>query len=166
MMNPLGPPDCHHLAAAQGWLELGDERSAEAELAGISVGGQMHPDTLAMRWELLARRRDWKSAHAVAQTALDLAPERPGPWIQRSYALHELKLTQEAYESLCPAVEVFPDETTIAYNLACYCCQLERRDEALSWYERALSTGDAPRIKQMALRDPDLAPLREQIARR
>jgi Flp pilus assembly protein TadD len=165
-VKPLGPPDSHHLNAAQGWIELGDARSAAEALAAVSVDGQKHPDALAVRWGLLAHQRDWRAAHAVAQTALNLMPDRPGPWIQRAYALHEMKRTQEAYDGLVPAAGTFPGEMIIPYNLACYCCQLGRRVEAMGWYERALRTGDASRIKQMALNDPDLEPMWDEIKQR
>jgi hypothetical protein len=34
-MNPLSPPDTHHLRAAEGWLELGNHLEANAELENI-----------------------------------------------------------------------------------------------------------------------------------
>jgi len=164
-MKPLGPPDSHHLNAAHGWLELGDADSAMEEIGRISTASQIHPDVLAIRWELSARDQDWDGAHTIAQMALDLAADQPGPWIQRSFALHELKLTEEAYECLLPAAEQFPEETTIAYNLACYSCQLGQPARALEWFAKAQAVGDADRLKAMALHDPDLASLRAEIER-
>jgi tetratricopeptide (TPR) repeat protein len=165
MMKPLGTPDSHYLNAAQGWLELGDAQSAVEEVTRISTAGQLHPEVLAVRWEFCARDHDWDGAHTIAQIALDLAADQPGPWIQRSFALHELKLTEDAYECLLPAAERFPEETTIAYNLACYCCQLGQPEKALAWFAKAQAAGDPDRLKAMALQDPDLAPLRAKIER-
>ena len=165
MMKPLGTPDSHHLNAAQGWLELGDAQSAVEEIGRISTAGQFHPEVLAVRWEFCARDHDWNGAHTIAQIALDLTADQPGPWIQRSFALHELKLTEDAYECLLPAAERFPEETTIAYNLACYCCQLGQPERALEWFAKAQAAGDPHRLKAMALQDPDLAPLRKKIER-
>lgn len=164
-MKPLGPPDSHYSNAAQGWLELGDAASAIEEIGRISTAGQVHPEVLAIRWELCARDQNWDGAHAIAQVALDLATDQPGPWIQRSFALHELKLTQEAYECLLPAAERFPEETTIAYNLACYSCQLGQPERALAWFAKAQAAGNPGRLKAMALHDPDLASLRTEIER-
>jgi len=163
--KPLEPPDSHHLNAAQGWLELGDARSAIEEIGRLSIPQQLHPDVLAVRWEICAHEKKWAEAHTLAQMALDLEPDLPGPWIQRSYALHELKLTEDAYECLAPAAERFPEESTIAYNLACYCCQLGQDARAMEWFARARANGDAERLTAMALNDPDLAPLRAAIQR-
>jgi tetratricopeptide (TPR) repeat protein len=144
---------------------LGDARSAVEEIGRISTARQLHPDVLAVRWDLCAREQNWEDAHTIAQLALDLEPDRPNPWIQRSFALHELKLTEEAYECLLPAAERFPEETTVAYNLACYCCQLGQPERAMEWFAQARATGDPDRLTAMALNDPDLAPLRSAIER-
>lgn len=162
-MNTLEPPDSHHLNAAHGWLELGDATSAGEELGRISTAQQLHPAVLEVRWEISARQNEWKDAHTIAQMALDLTPHLPGPWIQRSYALHELKLTEDAYESLLPAADRFPQDATIAYNLACYCCQLGQHKLALEWFVRARAAGDPKHLNAMAMKDPDLAPLRSEI---
>jgi hypothetical protein len=54
---------------------------------------------------------------------------------------------------------------TIAYNLACYMCQLGRKKEAWNWLERAFDAATDPKsIKTMALDDPDLEPLWLDIA--
>ena len=42
---------------------------------------------------------------------------------------------------------------------------MRRLDEAWEWLERAAKLGDRKAIKTMAGKDPDLAPLREAIAR-
>lgn len=47
----------------------------------------------------------------------------------------------------------------IRYNLACYCAQLERLNEARQWLKQAFDIGDAKKLKLMALDDPDLEPL-------
>ena len=39
-----------------------------------------------------------------------LAPERTTGWIDRSFALHEMKHTQEAYETLKPGLDAFKQE--------------------------------------------------------
>lgn len=162
-MEPLNPPDSHCLRAAQGWLELGSIRSAAGEVARLSAAGKKHPEALAVRWELAECNHDWNEALAVATLAVELASDTPGPWIQRSYALHELKRTAEAFEKLRPVAERFPTVATIAYNLACYCCQLGRREEAHAWYGRARAAGEPARLRQLAMSDPDSAPMRDEI---
>jgi Flp pilus assembly protein TadD len=60
---------------------------------------------------------------------------------------------------LIQAQRTFPKEQIIAYNLACYDCQLGDLNAARSWLEKACALGDARKIKHMALQDPDLEPL-------
>ena len=55
MRIPLEAPDSHHLRAAQGWLELGDWQSANAELENISPQVRVHPDVLEIRWHIYAK---------------------------------------------------------------------------------------------------------------
>jgi hypothetical protein len=47
----------------------------------------------------------------IAAAVVKLAPEKSNGWIHRSFALHELKRTDEAFDNLLPAAEQFPNET-------------------------------------------------------
>ena len=86
------------------------------------------------------------------------APDRSDGWIHRSYALHALKQTQGAHDSLLPVADRFPQVWTIPYNLACYCAQLGRLDECEEWFKKAM-TIDKQTVRQAAVDDPDLKPL-------
>src|SRR6266516_2794410 len=68
-----------------------------------------------------------------------------------------------AWDVLLPAVETFPEEPIIAYNLSCYACQLGRLDQARQWLQRAVKVAGKEKIKFMALNDDDLSPLWEEI---
>ena len=61
------------------------------------------------------------------------------------------------------AAEAFPKESIIPFNLACYACQMRQLEEARAWLRRALKIGGKQKIKQLALDDPDLQPLWEEI---
>jgi hypothetical protein len=56
-VQPLGPPDSHHLDAAVGWLGLGCAAEARTELDLISKLRQKHPDVLEARWTICAREK-------------------------------------------------------------------------------------------------------------
>jgi predicted Zn-dependent protease len=157
--RPIGPPDCHFLRAAEGWLELGDHLEANEELKRISLQTRFHPQVLLARWEIYAREQHWEYAHTIAHGLVALAPDEPAGWINRSFALHQMKRTQEAWHALLPAVKKFPKNPTVAYNLACYACQLGKLTEARDWLTRAIETGDGNKIKSLAKEDPDLKPL-------
>lgn len=161
--NPVEPPDSHILNAAQGWLELGNASEAAMELSAVSPALEMHPDVLEIKWNISAAQHLWEHACGRASELVKVAPHRCSGWIQRSFALHELKRTTEAYEMLLPAAAQFSHIHTVPYNLACYCCQLQRIVEARQWLEKAIKTAGLQTIKRMAETDPDLAPMREEI---
>jgi hypothetical protein len=164
-MQQIDPPDVHYLSAAIGWLELGVAAESEAELNRISASLQSHPDVLEVRWLILAQTRRWDNALAVARALLRTAPQRSSGWLHQAYSLRRAFSDglQQAWDALLPAYDKFPREATIPYNLSCYACQMRQLDQARAWLRRALKIGDAEKIKRMALDDPDLQPLWEEI---
>ena len=122
-IKPLEPPDSIHLEAAEGWLELGDHLEANEELEQIAPQMRVHPDVLEVRWQIYAKEKKWEVCVDIAGAIIELDPKRPDAWIHRSYALHELKRTQEAFDQLLPVSDRFSKVWTIPYNLACYCAQ-------------------------------------------
>jgi Flp pilus assembly protein TadD len=166
-MQPLEPPDSHHVSSAIGWLELGNTREALAEIAQISPEGLNHPDVLEARWMAAAAGNDWREGLAVAQRLVELEPKRASGWLHRAYALRRISqggLTA-AWDALLPAVGKFPKEPTIPYNLACYACQLGQIDEARQWLLRARKMSEGSGIQRMALSDEDLKPLWAEVAK-
>lgn len=158
-VKPLEPPGSHHLNAAQGWLGLGDCQSALDELESIDPAMQSHPDLLAVRCDIYTAARKWPEVVAVAWTLVKLNPDRPKGWVRRSFALHWLNRTQQAFDLLLPAARKFPEISTIPYNLACYCAQLGKLEEARRWLHQSYELGNARMLKWAARHDPDLAPL-------
>jgi len=159
LVKPLEPPGSHHLNAAQGWLGLGDCQSALDELAFIDPVMQSHPDVLAVRCDIYTAAMKWPEVVAVAWTLVKLVPDEPNGWVRRSFALHGLKRTQQAFDLLLPAARKFPEIPMIPYNLACYCAQLGKLKEARRWLHQSYEIGNARIIKSVARYDPDLAPL-------
>ncbi len=167
----LEPPDSHLIRAAEGWLELGLPDEAEAELSQLSAAAKTHPQALHASWAVHAHRTEWNLAHAVAESLVQAVPDDAIGWVHRAYATRRMNGggLQAAWDALRPAVELFPDETLIPYNLACYACQLGRLDAGRHWLGRAREVAVKQKsraaIQAMALADPDLAPLREEILR-
>ena len=164
-MQKLEPAQIHCLSAAIGWLELGNIAEAHAELAQIEVEWRQHPDVLEVRWVLCAEEKQWQEGLEIARALLHLAPERSTGWLHQSYALRRVPdgSVKKAWDALLPAFDKFPKESTISYNLSCYACQMRQLDAARTWLKRALVIGDHEKIKRMALEDPDLEPLWEEI---
>jgi len=164
-MPRLPPPDSHRLSAATGWLELGCPEESLAELDAIQPENQTHPDVLELRWELLADEHEWNQAASTARTLIELAPDRARGWIYHAYAVRRAVggSVEKALDALLPAVDRFPAEAHIPYNLACYACQLGRPQEALAWLDRAFKVGNKAELKSEALEDEDLRALRKEI---
>jgi tetratricopeptide (TPR) repeat protein len=165
MIQPLHPSDSFHLLAAQGWLELGDYSEANEELEEITPELRAHPAVLNVRWGVYAAAKKWDAALDIATAIIQRDPEGPLGWVQRSYALHELKRTAEARDNLLCVVNKFERDDIIHYNLARYECQLGRLEHAKQWLEKAFLLGDARRMKLAALDDPYLEPLWKDICR-
>lgn len=167
-VSSLPHPDNLHVEAAQGWLLLGDASSALGELAQISAVNRQHLDVLETEWEIHAKLGAWGDAYQVAQRIVDSAPTRAFGWIHRAYALRRMPQggLVPAWDALRPAVEMFPRQFLIPYNLACYAAQMGRQDEAWDWLQRAIqASGDSNRIHRMALADPDLECLWPRLRR-
>jgi predicted Zn-dependent protease len=164
-MKQLEPPDSHFLMAAIGWLELGVPEEAKQEMRQISQEKEGHPDVLEVWWRIAAEAKEWDGALEVARRLLSLAPERADGWLHQAYALRRASEggLEKAWEALKAAAEKFRKEPIIPYNLACYACQLGELEEARVWLKRALKVGGKKGIIQMALEDPDLETMWEEI---
>ena len=163
--SPLSHRDAFQVQAAAGWLELGSAVEARQELAEVSPARHDHPDVLEVWWRIFAEEKNWPAALTAAEQVSAADPNRESGWIEQSYALHELGRTDEAYARLVAVAEKFPQAFVIPYNLACYQCRLGNKVKALHWLRGAVQAADAKTIRAMALDDPDLAPLRSEIAR-
>jgi len=166
-MKPLEPPDSHHLSAAIGWLGLGNVAEAGAELKKIAPQFHSHPDVFAVQFDIHAAAGKWEAAAKIAGTLTRLEPEEPGAWVSLAYATRRKTGggIPQARAILIQAQRTFPKETIIAYNLACYDCQLDNLDAAKAWLDKAYTLGDVHKIKHMALQDPDLKPLWSDIGK-
>jgi predicted Zn-dependent protease len=162
----LTTPDLHHLKAAVGWLELGNPAEALVELDALSERFQDHVDVLEARWLALAQLQRWEAAAKVGRALIAAAPERPVGWLHHAYALRRASTggLLAAFNALSPVAAKFPKDSTIPYNLACYTCQMQRdATETLAWLQQAIAAGERKEIIAMALKDPDLEPLRAEI---
>lgn len=149
---------------------LGNPAEARAEFEQIRPAARAHPEALDFEWRLLAQERRWTEAVELGERLVQANPDDANAWVHRSYALHELRRTREAFDQLLPALRRFPREMIIPYNLACYTCQLGDLSAARDWLERALTLGKSTNRKllqlQSALEDPDLRPLWSELQAR
>ena len=158
-MDLCFPPDFkRQLDAAEGWLGLGDHLSANEELEQIPPTLRAHPKVLLLRYEIYSKENKWAACVDIADAIVQTAPDLVDGWLKRSFALHELKRTEEAYALLSPAAAQFAEHWVIPYNLACYCTQLDRFSEAECWLKCAFE-GGGEKAKLDAIDDADLEPL-------
>jgi Flp pilus assembly protein TadD len=165
-MDPLTPPDTHHLSSAMGWLGLGLPADAEGEIQKIKHGNQSHPDVLEVRWQIAAKKEDWSECLNLANSMWAVDPDRPSSWINRAYSLRRVRGGGliPAQECLLHAQALFPNVMLIAFNLACYACQLGDLNTARALLKKSARLTSEALIKKMVLRDEDLKPLWEEYS--
>jgi Flp pilus assembly protein TadD len=164
-MKPLEPPDSHFVSAAIGWLELGSGREAAAELEAVSPALAQHPVVLQLWYQIHAQAHRWDLASEAASSLARATPEDPQAWTNLAYATRRKPGggLPPAKEILAAARQRFPSEVLIAYNLACYECQLGNLPQARDLLRQAFKLGNSTELKNMSLQDPDLEPLRPEI---
>lgn len=148
-------------------MGLGLLADALVELNQISRENHRHPAVLELRWIIHIQQEDWDEALADARWLLAEAPDSANSWLHHAYALRRASVggLAQARAALEPALEKFPEEPVVSYNLSCYACQMRDLEVARQWFQRALKVGKKKEIKTMALADPDLEPLWEEIRR-
>jgi predicted Zn-dependent protease len=162
-MKDLPLPDHRHLEAAEGWLGLGSWREASDELGQIQPQFRAHPSVLEMGYKIHAEAKHWELALAVAREVSALLPDELWGHFYTAFALHELKRTQAAHDTLIAVAAKYPADYLLRYNLACYACQLGRREAALQWLKQAMALAGKNDLRPSALADRDLEPLWAQI---
>jgi len=148
-----------------GWLGLGNWREAAAELVAVAPALSRHPVVLRLRYEIHAQAGHWDLASQAAFIFARTMPDEPGAWIKLAYAIRRKPGggIPPAKEILAAARRRFPAEALIAYNLACYECQLGNLAQARVLLREAFQLGDLAQLKRLSLSDPDLEPLRREI---
>jgi len=161
----LEPPDSFHVSSATGWLELGNPQEAEVELGNVAPKYRSHPDVQEVQLEIYLKSKQWEKAVSLAESLRNSNSKNAQYWIHLAYAKRRQTGggISAAKEVLLSAQAQFPKEQIIAYNLACYECQLGNLEPARKWLGDAVKIGNATHIKQMALADVDLEPLWPEI---
>ena len=162
-MNSLSPTDESLIQAAQECLKTNNPDGAREAVGKLSPDGVAHPSALEVSWELDAQAGNWENGLSTAKRLCESSPDNAQAWLCQACCLSELKRHAEALEMLAAVVDRFPKIPMIAYNLACCACKLERLEEAQKWLHRAVEEGHRLEIKLMALDDPDMLPLLDQV---
>jgi len=92
MGNALSDSDAKHLLAAEGWLELGDYETANAELDEITPLFRAHPEVLEVRYNVFALANKWDACLAIAETLTEQFPKRVFGWVGLADSMHRPRL--------------------------------------------------------------------------
>ncbi len=154
----------HIFRAAHGWYELGLVDDAEREIASLPIVAQLNPEVIKLRFHVARARKRPELAFNFALQLIEAEKQGMWGWLYRSQALHWQGRTLEALEGLLLVRKNWLRGFEIPYDLACYCAQLERFEEARDWFSKAVGLSkNQVAVKAMALNDPDLKPLWPEI---
>jgi tetratricopeptide (TPR) repeat protein len=148
----------HLLATHKGWCELDSFLEANAELDQVKPECRAHPDVLEARWQVYANLEKWEGALESASVLMRTVPGKPEGFLYTASSLQELGRSEEAFQTLMKAVNRFPSDEIVLFDLACLCCMLGRAEEARNWLSKAIEVGGED-IKLRAMDDPDLQPI-------
>lgn len=154
-------PFDRHLQAAQGFLELGLPLDANEELEQIEPEMRTLSPVLAMRVAIYQKLEAWGLMEVVAGGLCKRHPHEPEWHILWAYATRGAFSLERASGVLMNAVQRFPEEPTIHYNLACYEAQLGNLELARGRLAEAIRL--EPMYREMALNDPDLVVLQREL---
>ena len=110
---------------------------------------------------IFCETKDWDALRNMAERLVNENPRDSQNWIWLGYATRRCRTIQEAEQVLLNAVQVHDREPMIHFNLACYAAQTGDLAIAHERLFRAIALD--PDVKQMALYDPDLEPLRAAL---
>jgi len=142
----------------QGYSELGMYEDALAEIDNLPIKSRGSLEALEMRVMILVQAKRWEAALQLSQEISCSFPKMSVGFIHAAFCLHELHRTEEARDTLLHGPSSLHTESSFHYNLACYECVLGHTEVARLHLERSISIDK--KLREIALRDPDLATLR------
>jgi tetratricopeptide (TPR) repeat protein len=145
------------LLVAEGYIDLGMYREADAELRQLDPACFALEETLMLQLCAYAGQQKWKETHELANTLAEQDPENPQWAIWSASAACRVKSVEAAKGILLDALVSHPDNANIHYNLSCYETRLQHFYKAQRHLARAIQLD--PRFKLVALDDADLEPL-------
>ncbi|MEO6005862.1 MAG: hypothetical protein ABIZ04_25805 [Opitutus sp.] len=162
-MKPPLISTSRRLQYTEGYLSLGMLDEAAAELDAVTSEDQGSDEVLELTIDLHSARHHWDRAVTAAQEYVRRQPDDPKGWISWAFALRRLTNITDAEQVLLQAESRIGTTCALVhYNLACYRCQLGDRAGALQ--RLAVACRMEAHWKRAALEDPDLAPLKKEIA--
>jgi|ERR1700736_3186912 tetratricopeptide (TPR) repeat protein len=153
----LSSEDVRHVRAAEGYVELGMFREADAELRELDSKCPILEETVVLKLCIYAGLHDWDKAQELASKLAEHDPDNAQWAIWSASAAYRLQSVETAKGILLQALETHPDNANIHYNLSRYETRLQHFKTARRHLARAIQLD--PRFKLVAIDDDDLQPL-------
>lgn len=150
------------IRAADGYLDLKMLKEAEAELQDVPVGFRTELPYLFVVSRLCFDAQNWEKAAQVGALIQRQQPDEVGAWVNYAFAVRRHSGIADAELILQEALERFPEEAIVPYNLACYASQQGAFDSADVYLTKACAMD--PEFSAIGAADEDLDPLREYLA--
>jgi predicted Zn-dependent protease len=151
---PLDEEQQCRLAAAEGFCELGMPIEAEGELQKLNPSAQQAPETLGVKMRIYRALEKWSLMEKVAMDLVQEEPHKLGRWIDYADALSRIQTLRDGIGILESALEQFPDDADLHYELACYECRDGNPMGGREYLDRCIRLNF--NLREKALRDPFL----------
>lgn len=149
------------LDKTRGYIDIGMLDEASQAIESLPKARRVTPEAKEMNIVITILKKDLDEALSLCKDLSEQHPETHAAFIQGAYCLHAMGRTQDAIDFLQSGPKTLLDEPVYFYNLACYEVALERNQAALTWLNQSIEM--KPANRQVALKDPDLAPIRSEI---
>lgn len=147
-----------HLAAAEGYAELGMATDALAEVdAVLALSPECEVAITAQAYLLLGKRR-YTEAEMSLEKLLAINPKNADAWIHLAYCRRRTKSLDAAVETLETALRLRGDHPLANYNMACYRAMQGRHEEAMKLLAKAIRKDDA--YRRLACEEEDFKSIR------
>ncbi len=146
-----------------GYLQLGMFEEANNEIESLPPEARTDIGVLAIRALIYQGTGSWQLMREVSGFLTYKWPEDSRHWIWLAYATRRCRSITEAFVILDKAVKQHPAEPMIHFNLACYAAQTGDLGMARERLSQAMTLD--PGAKLLALDDPDLMPLWDELGK-
>ncbi|MBV8141709.1 MAG: hypothetical protein JOZ60_06650 [Verrucomicrobia bacterium] len=146
---------------AEGYSELGMLDDALAQIDQLDSEDQDRSEILRMRVDILIRKRRWPDALQLSERFSAANPDQPYGYVHAAFCLHEMGRTLEAKQTLLQGPAALLEEPVYYYNLACYETVLGNVEQAKAYLRASFRLNKS--FREMAKKDPDLDPIRDEL---
>ena len=146
---------------AEGYSELGMLDDALEQIDHLDSEHQDRSEILRMRVDILIRKRRWPDALQLSERFSAVNPDQPYGYVHAAFCLHEMGRTLEAKQTLLQGPAALLEEPVYYYNLACYETVLGNVEQAKTYLRASFRLNKS--FREMAKKDPDLDPIRDEL---